>query len=55
MIREDGPGIAGCFCSFEVGSKPLQEIIAVIIIEEDLAPVNPPTDDVVKGSGDVDP
>ena len=53
MIREESPGIAGCFCSLEIGCKPLQEVIAVIIIEEDFAPVNPTTDDVVKGSRDI--
>jgi hypothetical protein len=54
VIGEDGPGIARCFCSLEVRSKPFQKIIAVIIIEEDLAPVDPPTDDVMKSSGDID-
>jgi hypothetical protein len=54
MIGEESPSIAGCFCSLEVGGKPLQEIIAVIIIEEDLAPINPTTDDMVKSSGDID-
>jgi len=54
MIGEESPGIAGCFCSLEIGGKPLQEIIAVIITEEDFAPVNPTTDDVVKGSRKID-
>ena len=53
MIREESPGIAGSFCSLEIGGKPLQEIIAVIITEEDFAPVNPTTDDVVEGSRDI--
>lgn len=54
MIGEESSGIAGCSCSLEISCKPLREIIAVIIIEEDLAPVNPTPDDMVKNSGDID-
>ena len=55
MVWKKRPGVAGAFCSLEIGGKPLQEIIAVLIIEEYLSPLNPPPYNVVKGSRDIDP
>ena len=54
VIGEERPRIAGCFCSREIGVKPLQEIVPIRIIEEYFAPINPSTDDVVKRSWDID-
>jgi len=54
MIGEDRPGIARGLCSREIGGKPVQEIISIFVIKKDLAPINPPTDDVVKRPGDID-
>jgi hypothetical protein len=55
MIGKESPGIAGGFCPFEIGGKPIQKAIAVLIIKKDSAPLNPSADDVVKGSRDIDP
>jgi hypothetical protein len=55
MIGKQRPSIASRFCSLEIGDKPFHEAIAVLIIEKDSAPLNPSTDDVMKGSRDIDP
>lgn len=55
MVWKKRPGVAGAFCSLEIGGKPLQKIIAVLIIEEYFSPLNPPPYNVVKGSRDIDP
>lgn len=57
-MENDGkerPGIAGGFCSLEIGGRTLQELIAVLIVEEKSSPIDPSPYDVVKGSRDIDP
>lgn len=54
VIREESPGVAGGLCPLEIGGEPLEEIVTIVIIEKYLAPVNPSSDDVVKGSRDID-
>ena len=53
MIWDKCPGKTGSLGFPHVGIQSIQEVLPILVIFEDLSPINPPNDNVVQGTGRV--